>query len=1059
MKSSPGVKLLAVLLTALVYALVGWAALGVALPPSYASPIYPSAGIALAATLVHGRWALLGVALGAFAVNQGLAAERGQVELAGMAVALAIAGGAALQAQLGRWLLQRFVPGLGQLTEPGEVVRFFLLGGPVACLLNASLATGTLSLAGVLQPAQVPSTWWAWWLGDTLGVTIGAPIVLTLIGQPRAEWARRRLVVGLPLLVSSLLLGLATHRVLQWHEQRVTAAFERDAWGLGERVDAQLRGPQRALLAMFSLFDTQQHIDPDEMRRAAARWLEDQPFLAAIGYSARVPRAALAEFEARARAEGPVPDYQVFDRPESGPLLDDTEVLAIRYIEPLAPNRRALGVNQLSVPAAREAIGQLLARGGVAATAGFRLTQSQGDETGIVLYQPLFRGDPDTEAARRQALTGLVFVTLRLDAMLQQMFRLQPTYLRWCLVDADATVARPRLAGDPGCEKAAQANLHHERRIVFGGRPLILHVDADRSAVPGLADSGIWVFTVFGLVAVSLLGALLLTVSGRQRRIESAVAARTADLQSASQALRESQERLRNIVDHVPIGVVYADTEGRVREANPALLGMLGLGSLPDPAPRLADWADPQDRPAVEALLAELASGSQSLVRRRLRLAGPGGRALVVQVALSALHDGDGRPRRLVGVLEDVGEHLRLEASERAREQAEAASRAKSEFVGRMSHELRTPLNAMLGFGQLLARDRNPPLAEHQQRWAGQIQDAGWHLLNMINDTLDLSMIESGALRLAPQPLDMGRLLEATLAMVAPAAERRGVRLVPARLRAGGALVQGDETRVRQILTNLLSNAVKYNVEGGQVEVEAGATATGEIEVRVHDTGLGLTDEQLEGLFQPFNRLGREASGVEGTGIGLVISRRLAELMGGSLEARRGQGQGSTFVLRLPRAAAVEAAAGPTAIRHGPGDYRRRRVHYVEDNETNVVLMQGMLAQRPQIELTVSTLGLDALVAVREQAPDLILLDMHLPDIDGMELLRHLKQDAATAGIPVLVLSADATRDRSERAMAEGAAGYLTKPLNLNPAVASTRRADSRALAGTWAVLAHSPDG
>jgi PAS domain S-box-containing protein len=1034
MKSSPtaAAPVVVALLTALAYALVGWLALRVALPPSYASPIFPSAGIALAAALVYGRAGIAGAVLGSFLVNVTLGAERGQWGLAPAALALGIGAGAGLQAAAGWALLRRFSAGPLALTEPAELARFYGLAGPLACCVNAALATAMLLAAGVITPEQAAGTAWTWWVGDTLGVLIGAPIVLTLIGRPRPDWAPRRLTVALPLLVGSLLLGVATLRVVQSYDQRERAAFERDAWGLAERVDALLRGPQRALLAMHGLFDTQQQITPGEMRRAAGAWLVDQPFLAAIGYSERVPRDGIETFEARVRAEGPVADYRVFDRPDGAALAaPDPEVLAIRLIEPLEANRRALGVNQRSIPAAREAIQRLLADGGVAATAGFRLTQAVGDETGIVLYQPLLQGSPATAAERRQALRGMVFVTLRLDAMLTELLRNSPGYLRWCLADPDPAAERRRLAGVPGCEAAAPLALHYQRPLTIGGRPFELRVEAARSGVPGLDDSGVWAFSVFGLAAVTLLGALLLTISGRQQRIEAAVAARTADLQAASQALSENQERLRNIVDHVPIGVVYADIEGRVREANPSLLAMLGLSALPEPAPRLADWTHPLDRPAVEAMIGDLAAGRTAPLRTRLRLLGRGQREVAVQLGLSALHDAEGQPRRVVGVVEDIGEHLKLEASERAREQAEAASRAKSDFVGRMSHELRTPLNAMLGFGQLLARDGSPTLAPHQQRWAGQIQDAGWHLLNMINDTLDLSMIESGSLRLAPQPLSVPALLEGTLALVHAAAERRGVRLAAPQVAAGSSLVLGDETRVKQILTNLLSNAVKYNVQGGSVEVQAGPADGDQVEIRVQDTGLGLSDAQLESLFQPFNRLGREDSGVEGTGIGLVISRRLAELMGGSLEARSVPGSGSTFLLRLPRADSGPASAGAATTAPDSGDYRRRLVHYVEDNETNVVLMQGMLAQRPQIELTVSTLGLDALVAIRQRPPDLVLLDMHLPDIDGMDLLQHLKQDAGTAAIPVLVLSADATRDRTERALAIGAAGYLTKPLSL----------------------------
>ena len=536
-------------------------------------------------------------------------------------------------------------------------------------LVNATLATAMLRAQGVLGADEVGVTWWTWWVGDTLGVLIAAPIVLSLIGRPRTDWARRRVIVALPMLLASALLAGATVWVIAAQDQRRQAAFERDAWGLGERVDALLRGPQRALLAMHNLFDTQQRVDPDEMRRAVAAWLVDQPYLVAIGHSLRVPRSEVPAYEARARAEGPAADYRVFDRPE-GTAAADADVLAIRYIEPLAPNRTALGVNTWSIPAARAAVERALAQGRPAATAGFRLTQAEGDETGVVLYQLLYRGEPVDEAARRAAFSGLVFVTLRLDAMLADMLRSRPTALRWCLVDPDPAAQRPRLAGPVGCERLERSVLSFDRPIEFGGRPLVLRIGAGPNGLPGLADSGGWMFSVIGLLATSLLGALLLMVSGRQQRIEAAVAERTSDLRLAGQALRENQERLRNIVDHVPIGVVYADTEGGVREANPSLLAMLGLPGLPDPAPRLSDWAHPLDRAEVNGLLDELASGRQALLRRRVRLLGAQGQTLTVQLGLSALHDSDGIPRRLVGVVEDIGEHLRLQASERAREQA-----------------------------------------------------------------------------------------------------------------------------------------------------------------------------------------------------------------------------------------------------------------------------------------------------------------------------------------------------------------------------------------------------
>jgi len=337
----------------------------------------------------------------------------------------------------------------------------------------------------------------------------------------------------------------------------------------------------------------------------------------------------------------------------------------------------------------------------------------------------------------------------------------------------------------------------------------------------------------------------------------------------------------------------------------------------------------------------------------------------------------------------------------------------------------------MLGFAQLLDLDRRPKLAPHQLAWVDQVLKAGWHLLEMINDMLDLSRIDAGMMRLTLAPVDLAPLVAHCVAMVEPAAAKRGIAL-QVQLAGDAAHGLGDETRLKQVLSNLLSNAVKYNERGGRVEVSSRAIAGQRLEIRVLDTGLGLSTAQMADLFQPFNRLGREASDTEGTGIGLVISRRLAEVMGGSLHAESVEGEGSTFVLTLPAAPAdPDATSGTLAVEPGSTRYSHRRVHYVEDNETNVEVMRGMLAQRPQVTLAVSMLGLDGLHAIRDGQPDLILLDMHLPDVDGLELLRQLQRDPACAHIPVVVVSADATPARIEEALAAGARHYLTKPLSL----------------------------
>jgi signal transduction histidine kinase/ActR/RegA family two-component response regulator len=428
---------------------------------------------------------------------------------------------------------------------------------------------------------------------------------------------------------------------------------------------------------------------------------------------------------------------------------------------------------------------------------------------------------------------------------------------------------------------------------------------------------------------------------------------------------------------------------------------------------------------------ARLLEGELPMAHWQLRCVSADGNAFAARASVSVLRGDQQRARRLVWVIEDITEHLALQEAMRAREGAEASNRAKSEFLSRMSHELRTPLNAMLGFTQLLELDSKQPLAAHQLEWTAQMRQAGWHLLHMINDTLDLSRIESGHIDLEPRTLDLQELVDSAHALLDQRAREEGVS-IEVHLGAGARAVIGDATRVRQILTNLLSNAVKYNSEGGQVIVSSRLADDGRVALDVIDTGPGMDPTQLAQLFQPFNRLGRENGPIEGTGIGLVISLRLAELMGGTLHARSTRGMGSTFTLELPRASTDPLPTMPdSGTDLEPAIYRRRLIVYVEDNETNAEVMRGIVALRPQVDLEVAMLGLDGLALIRRKRPSLVLLDMQLPDIDGLELLRHLQASPDTADIPVIVVSADATAQRVDQALAAGATRYLLKPVNV----------------------------
>lgn len=383
-------------------------------------------------------------------------------------------------------------------------------------------------------------------------------------------------------------------------------------------------------------------------------------------------------------------------------------------------------------------------------------------------------------------------------------------------------------------------------------------------------------------------------------------------------------------------------------------------------------------------------------------------------------------------VAHDVTDRARIEKALReAKEEADRANHAKSEFLSRMSHELRTPLNAILGFGQLLER-QNP--TEAQRTRVNHIINAGRHLLNLINEVLDISRVETGNLQLSLEPVCVAEALEEALSLMRPLAAERGIELRTATLLEEADYVMADRQRLQQVLLNLLTNAVKYTPLDGKVTVSS-STIGGSIRIMISDTGAGISSEKQARLFTPFDRLGAEQTGVEGTGLGLALCQRLIQAMQGSIGVDSTAGSGSMFWVELARAespferVALEKRNGPYP--QNGSEVIQRTILYVEDNLSNLTLIEQMLADQSHIKLITAMQGKLGIELARQHSPDLILLDLHLPDLPGWEVLSCLQNQKATREIPVVVISADATSRQIKRLMAAGARAYLTKPLDM----------------------------
>jgi PAS domain S-box-containing protein len=384
-------------------------------------------------------------------------------------------------------------------------------------------------------------------------------------------------------------------------------------------------------------------------------------------------------------------------------------------------------------------------------------------------------------------------------------------------------------------------------------------------------------------------------------------------------------------------------------------------------------------------------------------------------------------------VAHDVTERAGIEKALReAKEEADRANHAKSEFLSRMSHELRTPLNAILGFGQLLER-QNP--TDTQRSRVGHIISAGRHLLNLINEVLDISRVETGNLQLSLEPVCLADALEEALSLMRPLAAERRIKLISTALLDQSDYVMADRQRFKQVLLNLLTNAVKYSPLDGEITVSSSATGSA-TRIVVRDTGAGIPPEKLSRLFTPFDRLGAEQTQVEGTGLGLALCQRLMQAMNGSIGADSTPGQGSIFWIELACAESpldrVTLAKREALLSPGGAEAKKRTILYVEDNLSNLTLIEQMLADQPHIQLITAMQGQLGIELARRHSPDMILLDLHLPDLPGWEVLSRLQRHDSTRDIPVVIISADATSRQIKRLMAGGAAGYLTKPLDMS---------------------------
>ena len=514
-----------------------------------------------------------------------------------------------------------------------------------------------------------------------------------------------------------------------------------------------------------------------------------------------------------------------------------------------------------------------------------------------------------------------------------------------------------------------------------------------------------------------------------------------ADQKQLAQRLRDQQFYTRSLFESNIDALMTTDPSGIITDVNKQMEVLTGctrdelIG-----APFKNYFTDPD---LAEASI-KLVLNDRKVTNCELTARARDGKKTVVSLNATTFYDRDRRLQGVFAAARDVTERKRLDQVlqeknvelESARNLAEKANLAKSDFLSSMSHELRSPLNAILGFAQLL-ESSSPPPTDSQKESVDQILQSGWHLLMLINEILDLSAIESGKMSLSPESVSLADVMSECQAMMEPQAQQRVISMTFPQFDAEAPVfVKADRTRLKQIIINLLSNAIKYNKDRGTVIVSCAVSAPERIRISVADTGAGLPPEKVAQLFQPFNRLGQEAGAVAGTGIGLVVTKRLAELMEGTLGVESKVGKGSVFWCDLcsaarPHHSAESGVVTDVAAPESSPAALRRTLLYVEDNPANLRLVEQIIARHPEIHLQTAATGPLGIELAHTAQPKVILMDINLPGMNGVEALKVLREDPATAHIPVVALSANAMPHDIAMGLEVGFFRYLTKPIKV----------------------------
>ncbi|WP_331346734.1 CHASE domain-containing protein [Cellvibrio sp. UBA7661] len=864
---------LRILLLALVYFIAGRLSLLLAIPPGFVTGLFLPLGIALGAVLIWGYSMGVGVFLGSLLLNISVS---NAPDLSGPTVLLAaeIASGSVLASLAGRALIRRFVGFPDSLTDERKIFAFFAFGGPVATSLSASVGVLALWVNDVIQTKQILHSWWTWWVGDTIGVLIATPLMCVLFAEPQHFWRGRRLTVGVPLVVSSLIVVAVFVMSSNNEHKKLADQFQQQARLVDDTVQSSMSGVVYTLATLRGLFSASEEVTREEFSAFINDVLVDKQGVSGFSWNLRVMHRDRIAFENKMRAEG-MKNFYVNEKSASDAFIiapEQEEYVVITYIEPWTENASILGFNVASDPTRAITVNRARDSGSYAMTQPVQLLQDVQLSPGVIVYFPVYDiiKRLDTVAERREHILGYATAIVRIhDLINSTLTPFSSGDFHLDMVDVTEP-DKPHIfyrVGEAHVPPYAQEFIYR-KNIALGGRILQLTISPTEKFLNEHVSLQSWFVLAGGLLFCSLLGGFLLLISGRTQHITNLVEQRTKELAAI----------LENAVE----SILVADEHGIIQKANQAAAKLFQYPleqftslHIADLIPMLGDAFASTNTQAIASELRESFGRCSN------------GKEVAIELSVSPvdIHD----RQFFTFIIHDATERRKVE-------------RLKSEFISTVSHELRTPLTSIKGALSIVTSGTMGELPSNINNLLGIASSNAERLSRLVNDILDIEKLEFGNVQLTLKPHRVYPLLQQSIEQNFGYGARYGVKLqldVPSES-AMTAVANMDADRFLQIMANLISNAVKFSFLDGVVKIVL-ATEGEKIRISVIDEGQGMADDFRQHVFKKFAQA--DSSNTrrrDGTGLGLSITKVMIERMGGKIDYRSALGKGTTFFFTLP---------------------------------------------------------------------------------------------------------------------------------------------------------------